>query len=249
MREPNVKELMEALAAGDFIEKIFKYRETADTEIAQFLYFMQKEQAAALYAEICQMDEEEKKPVLVSLSELYPLSKHIVFYLLKKFETTPWNFLNIYDMDKALLQSIQQTLGSIKGNSNAVSLLFNQYQDEIEKENGDIGQLRDEIENLNNVSIQVSEKREEKRRLQEELDKLHQELVPENLDTDIQKLQEEIEELYLKKEEKIRQKENLEGELKNIKEDLQRQDNDFAQAHSKGFLSIAKFLKSKGEKR
>lgn len=244
MREPNMKELMESLATEDFIEKVFKYHGTAETEIAQLLYFMQEEQTAALYAEICQMDEEGKKRVLASLTGLYPLSRHIIFHLLAKLEETPLDFLNIYDMDKALLQAIQRTLSGIRDNSNAVSLLFNKYLHEIEKENAYIQKYRNEIIELREVSIQVRERREKKQRLKAELDELSQELKSGNLDAEIKELQEKITELSLKKEQRSSQKKKLDKELKELQEALINEENESARKHKRTLFNIYNILKN-----
>ncbi len=247
MREPNLKELMESLATEDFIENIFRYQETADTEIAQLLYFMQEEQTAAVYAEICQMDESVKNRVLASLSGLYPLSKHIIFYLLAKLEETPQDFLKIYDMDKTLLHSIQCTLSGMRDNSNAVSLLFNRYLDEIEAENTYIQKLKYEMEELYHVSVQLKEKRKEKQRLKKELDELSDELKSGNLDAEIKELQEKITELNSKKEARSRQKEKLDKELDELEKALHHEENDSARKFKRSFFNFHNKLKNMKE--
>lgn len=245
MREPNLKELMESLATEDFIENIFRYQETADSEISQLLYFMQEEQTEALYAEICQMDEFVKNRVLASLSGLYPLSKHIILHLLAKLEETPQDFLKIYDMDKTLLHSIQRTLSGMRENSNAVSLLFNRYLDEIEAENTYIQKLKCQMEELFQVSIQLQEKRKEKNRLKEELDELSRELKSGNLDAEIKELQEKINDLNLQKEARSRQKEKLDKELDELRKDFNHEENDSAQKYKKSFFNFHRILNNK----
>lgn len=220
MREPNIKEVIESLAADDFSEAIFQKYRNAEAEIAQLMYFLQEKQAPTLYNEIAGLSDDKKNAVIGSLVKLYPMSKSLIFYLLNKREATPKDFLKIYDLDKKLLDNIKGTLEEVKGESSAASVEYNSYLKEIEKESKQIGQLKSTMEQLRRASDELEHKRKEHAELKAELDSLNAELEG-NLDIQIQRLKEETKEQREKVEKKKQERRQLKVELQEISENLQ----------------------------
>ncbi len=244
MREPNLKELLESLASETFMEEVFMNGRDADTEITQLLYFMQEKQTAALYKEIMQMPDTKKRNVIDSLIQLYPLSKNIIFVLLRKREAVPIDFLQIYDVDCTMLNNIKNTLKAIKDNSVSTSITYKRYLSDVEEESNKIESLRSEIERLNELSKEANLKRKTREQLQEELEELKRDYESGGLENDIEALKEEIKELKSQKEKNIEKKKQLDQELNEIKESLRHEEDDVTRKYIRVYSDLEKCIKS-----
>lgn len=252
MREPGIENVIAELSLGNYGETFFSHYldwDTRGNKVTELLYFLEKEQTRALYREITKLEEKAKKTVFKSLVELYPLSREIVLYLMRKREREPIDFLEIYDTDKELLNTIQSTLADMKDNSSSRSTKYNNYQLEIEKENEKINQLKNEIEEFYMKSDELNEKREEIRSLEKQLEELKQE-NEENLESRILELKEEIEKEKEKNREKTEETQTLEKELQSIRENLKEDTLGTTQKeYQKALKALQNCIQSLGERR
>lgn len=216
MREPNIKGLVQSLICEDYIEKIFENNRNAEMEISQFMYFMQKEQVNTLYHEISGLSAIEKENFFASLVRLYPLSKNFIFHLLIKRELSPIGFLDIYDIDKKLLQQIKSDLETIRSESGRSNMNYNEYMKELDAANKEVIQLETEIENVRSISRELSEKIKKKEKLERELESLREECTPENLESEIERLTKEVAKKRQERKAKIEEIEKLKTSLEKV---------------------------------
>lgn len=242
MREPNIKGLIESLASENFMEEVFEPGRNEKEEIEQMMYFFGEQQAPTFYHEITELPEDKEGAVFASLVRLYPLSRNIIFYLLKKREKKPQDFLQVYDQDFCLLNQMKRDLETVQDNSSVISMQYGNYLKEIQKLDQQMQEMESEKQKLRNASDEVQEKRAKNQRLREELELLEKEDEQDRT----KELQDNIDRLKRKKEKELQEKSKMEKELTEIKDSLSAKN--FSKAYEEALTALEKCLKNTPEK-
>ena len=193
------------------------------------LKFLHENSVEYVYNRIEALSEFERNNVLTNVMSLYPLSQHLVRYILQNMPDGENQLVKGLDLGKQVCQTVAEILQKMRLNipSDECARRFNDYDENIQVLEGEIAALDKKL-------IADKEAAEKKKRLESEKKRKEEELKNvSSLDKQIKDIENEIEDLNRQKQEKNAQLEEqnrkinkLRKEIEdNLKQEMDRLDN------------------------
>ena len=193
------------------------------------LKFLHENSVEYVYNRIEALSEFERNNALTNVMSLYPLSQHLVRYILQNMPDGENQLVKGLDLGKQVCQTVAEILQKMRSNipSDECARRFNDYDENIQVLEGDIAALDKKL-------IAHKEAAEKKKRLESEKKRKEEELKNvSSLDKQIKDIKNEIEDLNRQKQEKNadleeqnRKINKLRKEIEdNLKQEMDRLDN------------------------
>lgn len=193
------------------------------------LKFLHENSVEYVYNRIEALSEFERNNVMTNVMSLYPLSQHLVRYILQNMPDGENQLVKGLDLGKQVCQTVAEILQKMRLNipSDECARRFNDYDENIQVLEGEIAALDKKL-------IADKEAAEKKKRLESEKKRKEEELKNvSSLDKQIKDIKNEIEDLNRQKQEKNEDLEEqnrkinkLRKEIEdNLKQEMDRLDN------------------------
>ncbi|MGP1601595.1 hypothetical protein [Treponema sp.] len=174
----------------------------------QILYYFEEDQTASFYKKITEFESKDDfKNIFENLAYLYPLSKHILIYIIDKnknndeAEERIGDFLDVYAQAEGLSDAFNRTLLEIKKQRKGIPSRIKECEEKIADYEKEKEETRSKIDDIRIKQEKENLLAKEVKQLQDEVDKLEQEYSDARLKEKKRELSEEKRRLEANKRE------------------------------------------------
>ena len=257
MKEPNLEGMIEYLSEigknlgqkeDDSIATIMMDScRDVSKEVQQIIYFTCKDRACSTQDEISRISNKDRqKNVFSAVIALYPLTKSLIIEMIKKADVTPVEFLEIYDANGELLNTIKTNIELIKNSSKHSQVDVNNYFNQMEKLQKEVAELEKTRSDLEQSIEGYKENIKTRNKLKKEIEELEK-MKEAGIDKEIELLTIEKNRLEVEKKEKQQSKNKLKKEIEKVTEELETITDNVPKGYQDALDNLQKCMKELSE--
>ena len=187
-RDPNIESFFAVLEDEDFAPEKLINDDGGSDELQEIIWYMNESRVDQICDELNRKDDVRRTRVIQNIAQLYPLSRALLMRVLVRFRGSDYYIVRGVDLNAQFLDLIRHLLKDIENQTGRTTKRFQEYKRDVEN------RARD-IETLRAASAQFKDLKDERDRLEIELERLRRESDDDTLRRDIDALKDEEVEL------------------------------------------------------
>ena len=183
-RDPNIESFFAILEDEEFEPAKLIDDEGGADNLQEILWYMNESRVDQICDELNQKDDARRTRVIQNVARLYPMSRALLYKILSRIRGSDYYVMRGVDLNGQLLNLIKQLLDDIASQTGKTTKRFQDYRRDVENR-------KNEVETLRAASEQFKELKDERDRLDREIEQLRREADSGSLTRDIEALKDE----------------------------------------------------------